>query len=84
MPCKKIVDPATGAVIGFACSRGRRLGPCEICGRAEATILCDGPPPKTGVKRVTCDAAMCRACAKHVGPDRDLCPSCAKEKSDAR
>jgi hypothetical protein len=80
--CQRIEIPlADGTTAsGIICSRGHRpRKPCQVCGGAVHSVLCDFPLiTKPGKKQKTCDAKLCEGCAMHVG-QRDFCPDHAKQ-----
>lgn len=75
MRCEKL--ELGGGAVAIVCSRGRRLGRCVVCRRAQAVRLCDYEL-RQRTRGKTCDAKLCEQCAERVGPDRDLCPAHAR------
>ena len=73
MPMKgtPVVDPATGRVIGIACSRGGRYAQCSACGSSQAKLACDG-----------CDKPLCAQCSVAPTSKLDFCPDCTKPAFD--
>lgn len=75
MTCHSIIQD--GAVVGFACVRGRRSKPKACACGLTATKLCDGRVRGNAGRTRRCDRPVCDRHAKPVGPDLDHCPECA-------